>query len=100
MAMEYDVTLLDLEGRPLQFVALDALSHRSLIEEATKLGLRRILQIGDFHDDGSIHADEVGEFMAELGLIQSPDIRNILDDLKEIAIRAKELHRGLLGIAD
>ena len=100
MAMEYDVTLLDLDGRPLEFVALDALTHMSLIEEARRLSLRRTLQIDDFHNDGSIHADEVGEFVAELSLMEKPEIQTTLDDLRRVACRAIELNRGLLGIAD
>lgn len=100
MAMEYDVTLLDLDGHPLEFVALDAPAHMSLIDEARRLNLRRTLQIGDFHNDGSIHADDVNEFLRELSLIEKPELRSTLADLRKIASRAIELNRALIGLAD
>ena len=98
--MKYDVTLLGLDGRPLEFVALDATTHMSLMDEATRLGFRRTLQMSDFHNDGSIQADQVSELLRELTLMERPQLQETLNDLRKIASRALELKRGLLGIAD
>lgn len=100
MAMEYDVTLLDEDGKPQEIVALSWSTHQRLVDEARRLNLRVMLQFADFHNDASVSANDVDELLAELSTMDVPELKSVLDDIEKIAKKAKRLDRELLGIAD